>query len=215
MQIWCLWCVWNNVLKPAVQSVIFVSIMRFPPPSPHHIIHCDLVSVCRLNVHLLQQKEQKKKTDGINLSNTQKTTTCHTSCTDALEPIVQPPVMYSFVCGQHEVNGSGSLHLETPRRNNKVILLKARLALLGKLCTPLIEILSPFPPPPPCCLYYHETHTRTHVCTQTQTHCRAEMRLKFSSRSVQKLRGNSPKARSHRDLNTLSDYFLLQINTGT
>lgn len=162
MQIWCLWCVWNNVLKPAVQSV------RGSPP--HHIIHCDLVSVCRLNVHLLQQKEQKnkqKKTDGINLTNTQKTTTCHTSCTDALEPIVQPPpVVYFFVCGQHEVNGSGSLHLETPCRNNKVILLKARFALLGKLCTPLIEILSP--PPPLLSLLPWDSRTYAHKHTAGQ-----------------------------------------------
>lgn len=92
---------------------------------------------------------------------------------------MQPPVMYFFVCGQHEVNGSGSLHLETPRRNNKVILLKARLALLGKLCTPLIEILSPFFPPLVVSITMRLTHARVHTNTNTLLG-RDEIKIQYS-----------------------------------
>lgn len=214
MQIWCLWCVWNNVLKPAVQSVIFVSIKRSPPPlSPPS--HYSLWSCVRLSTECASAAT--KGTTATTKKPRWHQLVQHTKNNDLPHKLhwcfrahcAAPRDV--FLCmratwGQRQWVTSSWNAAQKQQSHSSQSSARSAWQTLHSSYWNSVTLFSP-----PCCLYYHETHTRT----QTQTHCWAEMRLKFSTRSVQKLRGNSPKARSHRDLNTLSDYFLFQINTGT
>lgn len=180
MQIWCLWCVWNNVLKPAVQSVIFVSIMRSPPLPPpitlFTVILCPFVDwMC-----ICCNKRNKKKNRWHQLvQHTKNNNLPHKLHWCFRAHCTTPPWCISLYAGNMRSTAVGHFILKRRAETTKSFFSKLGSLCLANFALLLLKFCHPFSPPLVVSITMRLTHARVHTNTNTLLG-RDEIKIQFS-----------------------------------